>query len=489
MRWSNFALSSRLTLSPDTPTEVHRHLHVLAHLKGTSLKTLPTSALNLLHHYENEKAPAPMHTYTSVITSLFSRPSSLARAQAWDIFSHMRYVAHPTPDVLLYTLMIRACANPVTVRYSSEPEKALDLWTEMTVDQKLMPTTGAYNAIILACARSGSKEYVNEAFRLARQMLDSHRDARGFSEFRPDKKTFCALLEGTKRIGDLGRARWILAELVKGAGDNANSASAEIDDEVMTHVFHAYAAYKPPVLRSTTPIVKSKAKAVAQTLSSQPTTTSEGQDISIAAKSSNSSGSRSGHLQNVDEHDEPSFAHIPPQSHSEVIREIKFLFNRILQDRSNTDTPANVSLPFSERKFKGVQLTTPLLNSYLSVFYNHASLEASRKQFWTLFNDLKLTRSPRTFVEALERCGNARRGSEREVVLGFADELWINWKTMEKNSLDHGKPLPSRLVERAHVAMIRVLSLWVLYIVLRRSHFLTFVLPSELKKPPEQWHI
>ena len=43
----------------------------------------------------------------------------------------------------------------------------------------------------------------------------SHRDGRGISAFRPDKKTFCALLEGTKRIGDLGRARWILAEMVR----------------------------------------------------------------------------------------------------------------------------------------------------------------------------------------------------------------------------------------------------------------------------------
>lgn len=27
---------------------------------------------------------------------------------------HMHYVVYPTPDIVLYTLMIRACASPVT---------------------------------------------------------------------------------------------------------------------------------------------------------------------------------------------------------------------------------------------------------------------------------------------------------------------------------------------------------------------------------------
>ena len=77
------------------------------------------------------------------------------------------------------------------------------------MDHKIPPTVQAYNVVVLACARSGTKTYMNEALRLARQMLDSHRDARGISAFRPDEKTLCALLEGTKRIEDLGRARWI----------------------------------------------------------------------------------------------------------------------------------------------------------------------------------------------------------------------------------------------------------------------------------------
>ncbi|CAA7262078.1 unnamed protein product [Cyclocybe aegerita] len=441
----------------EAPTELQRHLHVQAHLKSESIDELPTSALDLLHNYEGQNVPAPMQTYTAVITSLFSRPSSLGRAHAWDLFSHMRYVAHPTPDALLYTLMIRACANPITTRYSSEPEKALDLWTEMTVDQKIQPTVGSYNAIILACARSGTKTYVNEAFRLARQMLDSHRDARGYSPFRPDKKTFCALLEGAKRIGDLGRARWILAEMVKGVReDDVNGVEAEIDEEVMMHVFHAYAAYKPPFSRAATVIVKNAPPGSSSIRGTRP----ESEEIQMSVQVADGvSASSSTSLAVEEDDDRPSFAHIPPQSRAEVIREAKLLFNRILQDQSDAASSATLSLPFAEKKFKNVELTTRLLTSYLSIFYRHASLEASRELFWTLFEEVGVQRSARTYVEALERCGNARRGPERESVTDFADELWAKWKEVEEAGYGNGKPINARLVERAHVAMIRVLSI------------------------------
>ena len=306
-----------------------------------------------------------MQTYTSVITSLYTRPISQARAQAWDVFSHMRYVAHPNPDVVLYALMIRACASPVGTRYTSEPEKALDLWTEMTQDQKLTPTVGAYNAIILACAKSGMKSYVNEALRLARQMLDSHRDAHGFPAFRPDCKTFCALLEGAKRIGDLGRARWILAEMVRGRGvtteeeaDAEKNTPVEINEEVMMHMFHAYAAYCPPFQREATKL-----------LEKQSTPEKEKKEVpqppSVAIEG--------------DDH-RPSFAHLPPQSRPEVIREVEALLQRIVEDRNSTKSTA--ALPFSARKFKNAEITARLIASFVSVFYKHAFLEKSREVFW-----------------------------------------------------------------------------------------------------------
>ena len=59
-----------------------------------------------------------------------------------------------------------------------------------------------------------------------------------------------------------------------------------------------------------------------------------------------------------------------------------------------------------------------LLEAYLSVFYRHATLDAARVAFWNLFEDLGLEKTPRIYVEALERCGNAHKGHERQEVVG-----------------------------------------------------------------------
>lgn len=417
---------------------------------------MPVSAMNLLHLYEEQNVPAAMQTYTIVIRSLLSRSLSVARAQAWDLFAHMRYVAHPNPDDVLYTQMIRACASPVSVRYSSEPEKALDLWTEMTVDHKIPPTVDTYNAVILACARSGEKKYVSEAFRLARQMLDANRDAQGKSAFRPNRKTFCALLEGAKRTGNLARARWILAEMVRTEPDNdANAVEAEIDEEVMMHIFNAYAAYKPPALVTAS-------VGVTQPGPSPPAMSTSLTSVPVSAP--HTSPSSSTLALEEDDEDTPSFAHIPPQSHAEVIREVKILMKRIIDDQSDANPIATASLPFYERKFRGVKLTSRLLGAYVAVFYKHASMNTARELLWTLFDDLKVERTPRIYVEALERCGMARRGRERELAVPFAEQVWERWTAIEDEVIRSGNPIPARTVERAHIAMIRTLSLFVHYI-------------------------
>ncbi|KAF8884462.1 hypothetical protein BD779DRAFT_1612106 [Infundibulicybe gibba] len=425
--------------SSETPNEHQRHLHVKSHIRATSPGELPTAALQVLHSYEAQAHPPPMKTYTSLITSLFSTPSSIARAQAWDLFSHMRYVAHPQPDTLLYTLMIRACASPISPSRSSEPERALDLWTEMTVDRRMAPTVGAYSAVILACARSGSKSYVNEAFRLAKEMLDSHRDARGESAFRPDRKTFCALLEGAKRIGDLARTRWILAEMVRASAGEQGSDVA-VDEEAMVHVFHAYAAYRPPFTRAT-------ALLVPQPTPPGPVT----EDTSVAAARSTDAEETA-----VNANSGSEFTHIPPQSRSEVINEARALFKRIIHDtRANLEDPDTVA----SSQFRHVALTTRLLNSYLSIHYKHSTLDKSRELFGSIFEEHGVLRNPRSYVEALEKCGNARRGHERETALSFAEAMWPEWESLEHTPAIGQPPPDARMVERAHVAYIRVLTL------------------------------
>lgn len=320
-------------------------MHVKAHLNATPSQSIPSSALSTLHAYELQSIPPPMKTYTTTIHRLLSVPSSVSKAQGWDLFSHMRYVAHPTPDAFLYTQMIRACASPFATSRSSDPERALDLWTEMTIDNRILPHSGTWNAVILACARSGRKTYVSEAFRLAREMLDSHRDAHGSLAYTPDRETFCALLEGATRTGDLARARWILAEMVR----NRNK-SVQVNEEVVMHVFHAYASYRPPFKRSLARVVEDETSLTSPSVECT-NTTAPAENMSIA--------------KNI-----PAFTHLPPHS-TEVISEVELLFNRVLHE---TGVRPDVSLDedgiFQENgSFSSVKFTTRPINSYLSTHY------------------------------------------------------------------------------------------------------------------------
>ncbi|TFK36519.1 hypothetical protein BDQ12DRAFT_686552 [Crucibulum laeve] len=424
------------------PTEPQRHLHIKTHLRASPPSSLPTTALSVLHSYEDSGTPAPLKTYTTLIASLFSTPSTTARAHAWDLFYHMRYAAHPDPDVILYTQMIRACASPISVRFSSEPERALDLWTEMTVDHRIVPTRGAYNAVILACARSGEKQYVNEAFRLARQMLDSHRDARGKAAYRPDRGTFCALLEGAKRIGDLGRVRWILAEMIRGGEDGLS-----VDENVMVHVFHAYASYRPPFERSMAKLIKEEGKEAG---AAKPGP----QSPAVQPESAMQMGSSENRVA-VDTPN-PTLTHLPPQTHQEVINEVKFLFKRILDDTGYAKPSDDLPLP--SNTFNQVAITNYLVSAFLSVYYRHSSLQNARGLFWSLYEDLKLERNAHAYVQALETCANARR-VDRETAMKFAEEVWVKWSVLEENGMDGRRKLDARMIERANLAMIKTLSL------------------------------
>jgi hypothetical protein len=322
----------------------------------------------------------------------------------------------------------------------------------MTVEQGLSPTVGSYNAVILACAKSGRKQYVNEAFRIAKQMLDSHRDAYGRSAYLPDRRTLCALLEGAKRIGDLARARWILADLVK------NDAGEEdgVNEEIMMHVFHTYASYVPPFTRNLAVLVPGRE-----------------QKASSSTQVTESDSSMPKHAPPPPSHS-PRFTRIPPQTSHEVIEEVQALFQRILEDTGKDrkgSTPDDL-FPGQE-KFQHVKFTVRLVNSYISVHYQHSSLEASEVLFWKVFDNVGVTPDARSYLEALERCGRSKRGRERSIGLQFAEKAWSKWIAIEDAGRVCGHPVDARMVERAHVAFMRVLVLYVFRILLRNAppHF------------------
>ncbi|OSD03651.1 hypothetical protein PYCCODRAFT_1387874 [Trametes coccinea BRFM310] len=451
------------TLAGPKPSERQRDLHVKAHLRSIAPHTFPTAALTVLHDYETHGIPAPQRSYTRVIATLLRNRTAMAEAQAWDLFAHMRYVAHPTPDAYLYAKMIDACAPRVL---EPQPARALDLWTEMTMDKGIPPTAAAYNAVIHACVRSGQKMYVNEAFRIAKEMLDGHRDAYGNPAFPPDRRTFCALLEGAKRVGDLAKVRWILAEIISvqrqaARGDVENPVV--VDEQIMLHVFHAYASYRPPFKRSATVVVNESkqapdAAAVEDTTASP---TDEAQDSSsppdaaspppppVAPKT-------------------PQFTSLLPQTSAEVLGEAHTLFYRILQEVAPAalETPVIFPEPLASSNmpeaFAHVALGQRLLNAYLSIHYAHAPFEECARLYSVLFKQLAVEKNGYTYVDALERAAKAPRGFERKMALRFAREVWEEWRPVEEawragRSAVHG--VNARMVERAYAAMIKVLSL------------------------------
>ncbi|EIN05304.1 hypothetical protein PUNSTDRAFT_122546 [Punctularia strigosozonata HHB-11173 SS5] len=449
-----------------TPTEHQRDLHVKSHLRATPPGAEPSTALATLHAYESRALPAPMRSYSRSLKSLFDMRTAAGHARAWDLFAHMRYVAHPHPDTVLYAQMIRACAFPLadarTPRSRSDPERALDLWTEMQVGG-VAPTQAAYNAVILACARSGRRRYVAEAFRLAKEMLDGARDARGVPAFRPAEGTFCALLEGAKRVGELGRARWILAEMVR----EEEGGEVRVTEEAMLHVFHAYAAYKPPFVRGMTVLMgETEAEAAAGgKASGAEEEAAQKEEATTTAAAVKAAGGRK------------PMSHIPPQAHNEVADEATFLFAQIRDDTA----AANRNDP--TRHFRYVQLTPRLVNAYLSVHYAHSPIDRCRELWFDAFEGVE--RNPMTYVEALERCAIAKKGRDRQAAQAFAEEVWSRWGPVEEAWKAGEARFEPRLVERAHIAMIRTVSLAK---ELDRAtemvrHFATVYPPERVKQP------
>ena len=436
----------------ESPPEPLRDLHIKAHVRALTPYEFPTTALQALHHYETLGLPAPQRSYTRLISKLLFIRSTVAHSQAWDLFSHMQYVAHPNPDSFLYATMIRACASRVL---SPQPARALDLFTEMTVDRGIPPTTDAYNAAIFACACSGNKLYVGEAFRLAKEMIDGNRDAYGKPAFAPDRRTFCALLEGAKRIGDLAKVRWILAEIVAESMRAARGDVADavvVDEEIMAHVFHAYASYQVPFIRSATVLVD-RETASSTFADSQESPTEEG-SADLAAPDTQVEQPQVPVAPST-----PQFSAILPQSRPEVLAEVHALFSRITAPPQSPDAEALGPTP--QEAFKYVSLVPRLLNAYLSVHYTHAPFEDGVDLYHTVFAETGVAKNMWSYVEALEFAACAERKT-RKLAVTFARGVWEEWRGVEESwrrKDADALPLNARLIERAYVAMIRILSL------------------------------
>ena len=281
-----------------------------------------TKALSTLRAFENETA-APIKTYAKVIKYLFQSRQPKEVQVAWDLFRQMRLVAHPTPSVDLYSQMISACARGQIItdekitRQRAAGETALDLFREMTLAYELRPSVYAFNHTILACAKTPG--LYGEAVRIFRQML-AMQDSPG-NYYTPTEETFNALLAGCVRYGDLGRAKWILSEMLRIVRAFSEEAETAVDQDTRamellvrlptTHtaiqLLKVYAAYKVP------------SPSIPSALSPKP--------LEGTAGSGSISHEKSGAVARI-KSEQPQDKGLP-STHQEVLTEVRTLFEAI----------------------------------------------------------------------------------------------------------------------------------------------------------------
>ncbi|ODO10584.1 hypothetical protein I350_01181 [Cryptococcus amylolentus CBS 6273] len=431
----------------DAILPVHQDKIVLSLLQQSPSDARP--AIAHLLQAEEAATPFPQSSYQLAISHLTTpspdvHPNAHTRSLAWDLFAHMRLKAHPTPTREMYATMIRSCGDA----NQPQPERARDLWLEMTQQERMEPNGEGYNAIIRALG-STKKDYL-EAFDLLRQMLVKHNDATfvpfeddngipRFSKFVPTLETFNAVMEGAKRAGDINRARWVLTEVLKlsRAGQALQVAVWKdgADESLLSAVFMTYAAWKPVVkkqgLKLRTGGEAESGDAAAEAAVDDASKEAAHLDVDV--------------LQDVEDVvtqeplmdeltlDEPPVSTpTTPLSSADALRECTSLFKRILSDNEAVREGSNDFLPF-----KSVRLSPRLINSYLSVHLVHGtSLIGLKKVHDEAWQDAAKTSMSSvepngwSYMFLLEKCSSGARvisPAERPLAVSWGRELWSSY--------------------------------------------------------------
>ncbi|GAA5911182.1 hypothetical protein JCM6882_006600 [Rhodosporidiobolus microsporus] len=415
------------------PLSVLAHHHLLTALAPSH----PELALRHLQSMEAAGHTPLLATYTSVIRRLLSplSPPHLVRT-GWDLYAHTRAVAYPVPDPSLFSTMIRACATGA----HPAPERAVDLFTEMTDDNRLPATEAAFNGVIRACSREGSQEYYYEALRYMRRMLDENVE--------PSRHTFHALLEGAKRHGDLARARWMLVKMVTVGGE------AEPTEKTLSLVLQTYAAFKPDsrVRNEGGAAVAKEASGEAAQVEEDGTPAGRGrlsstlepsQDPTRLPSSASPAGTSSSTQAVIELLGEASIFYPGPMptTSAEVVAEARNLMLQVVDasvlapspstaapssDASSTSPPPHS--PPQPSMFPSVEPTTFLLNSYLSVLNSHAPLPSSLSFFSTAYAALSLPKNRFSYELVMRRLelANNKDGAVKAATGVF--EEWLRWR-------------------------------------------------------------
>lgn len=465
-----------------------------AHLHASG----PIGAIAHLKTYELSSHPAPQSSYGLVLSHLLERDSSShTRALAWDLFAHMRLSAHPTPSREIYRLMITSCG----ASSDPQPERARDLWIELTQDNGSIPDEPEYTAAIRALS-STKKDYL-EAFDLLRQMLARHHDAtyvpfsededawagpsrrgqrqRSMSRWIPSLETWKALLEGTKRAGDLPRARWVLAESLRmaRASEVAGYPAKGPDEDMMASVFMTYAAWKPIVARRQVRVrggvghegIARDSDTQESTAGSTSDTVQPTEDPLVDVGLTEETPAGDGDAQDVSTAQGKAADSTSPQTAADALGEASALFHQILQPTSSSSLLTD--------PFRDTRPSTRLVNSYLSVQLAHSQTLAAARTAWdeTWSDAVLVERGVRpngwSYLVALEKCalGNRQLSQEnREEATSWARKLWAEYLAFQSSlsvstsdsgsntfsSTGFGLGLGPRQVERAWRAIIRI---------------------------------
>ncbi|KAK4051815.1 hypothetical protein OIV83_002520 [Microbotryomycetes sp. JL201] len=418
MALAHFAKENALPLSTIA------HHHVLRSL----VPDHPEMAVQHLHSLEAAGYTPLIESYTVVIDRLLSPESPpYLVSRGWDLYAHTRLVSHPTPSAKLFTTMIQACSRSAV----PSPERALDLFTEMTTDNNLVPSEETYNAVIRTCTREGSLENYFEGLRLMRQMLDEN--------IMPTKHTFHALLEGARRHGDLARARWMLVKMVGVGGHSAPDANT------LGLVFQTYSTYRTPIrgaIAAKTRVQAEIAVSGSQRDSGESSVLGEtaqepvraGDDDSEAAGGDAHLDSKGEMIELLGE-DSLFYPGPLPQTTSEVLQEARILFLQCSQHRIRDSDVA----PRRSASFADVRPTTFLLNSYQSVLARHAPFNDFVQFFDAEWTGLNIRKNRFTFEEAMLRSETAKN---REAGLAFARKVFEEWKEVSQLARHARNPEP-----------------------------------------------
>ncbi|BGP23564.1 pentatricopeptide repeat protein [Rhodotorula toruloides] len=403
-------------------------ISLIAHhqLLTSLLPSHPEFALRHLEAMEAAGYTPLRETYTAVTKRLILSSNPNLVREGWDLYSHSRLVAYPIPDVPMFSTMIQACSRGE----HPAPERAIDLFTEMT-DNGLPPSELAYNGVIRACARDGTRDYYHEALRFMRRMLDDN--------VKPSRHTFHAVLEGAKKHGDLARARWMLIKMVGVGGDVAPN------EATLALVLQAYAWYRPAGKdqqkgkAAQPPQATHDAKpGAADTGAVEGVVEADGEmrpeddpaNLSAAPTPSTGSASAAEIVELLGE--ESLFYPGPlPRSSAETLAEARKLMLQVVDatvlDAMAPTPPASTEDRPPSTMFPLVEPSSFLLNSYFTVLARHASFAAASDFFAAAFDRAGVPKSRYSYQLMMKRIELLENDEQAVEAVKKLWEEWLRW--------------------------------------------------------------